>query len=245
MIFNPFNEVFRTHYSPFSEILRHGLSNKIIDTFQVLFGIFNDNVPYPPISQLGVIDYLSLGALTLPFLFLDWADKNKSKELLAKALFPLAWVLFVPTMLTRAIISGACLLASLPIILLVHGISSFFSKNLIQEALSLEVKKGETDESITIGQAIEIARGNLWTPEEAVSIDFAGVHAGIAHKHNRYVVMDERDEPFFTLPQSFSYEKEKPSQQKAFRALLKLNLFGYTEQLEQNTQHTAGPLNSR
>ena len=244
MIFNPFKCVFTTRYSPSSEMLRHNFLDKIVDTFQVLFGKFTNLDPSSTFN-LGILDYLSLGSLTLPLLFWRWAVTEKSNNRLAQVLFPFACILMAPIVLVRAIISGICLFLSLPIIAIVHGITLLFSKPLFVKELSLEVNDCKTGDTVTLGKALGnvFPKQTKYISEEIFREDIVGVNS-ISDKTYHYVYA-HYDE-LFTLPQKLPTE---PSQRTAMQALLRLNLFHYTEacekfhdpMVEQSTDASSSP----
>lgn len=232
MFFNPFKSVFRTQYSPFSEIVRHNFWDKVKDTFEVLFGEITNLIAPGDSFNLGVIDYLSLGVLTLPILFWRWTFVEKDANKVAKVLFPLACVLMAPVVLVRAIISGACLILSLPIIALVHGITLLFSKSLLDKALLLEVKDFKTNDTVTLGKALEKALSvdAQSIPEDKLIDEDVSVCSGSAYENMYHMVTAwHGGVELFYLPEKLPTE---PSQRIAMQALLRLNLFHYTEACE-------------
>ena len=144
MKFNPFNHIFLTKYSPFSEVLRHDFQGKVMDTFFVLFGhIREDSVvdlgcDRDYLVNLGIVDYLSLGGLALPVMF--WQYCSQEDNTFTKILFPFSALLFGISIIARTILSIVGLILSLPFVAITHVVSSFFSNNDFETALTLNVQ---------------------------------------------------------------------------------------------------------
>lgn len=123
---------------------------------------------------------LPLGALTLPLLFWRWTITEKDHNKVAQVLFPLSCILMAPVVFVRALISGACLFLSLPIVAVFHGITLLFSKSLLAKALSLEVKDFKTKDTVTLDKALEKASPKYakYVPEEIFLEDGVAVCSG-------------------------------------------------------------------
>ena len=160
----------------------------------------------------------------------NWC-KNHEDNIVSKILtLPAAALNFV-ALLSKLILSALLIIPSLPIIAIVHAISSFFAKKYFKKALTLEVELvsrngNDQCEKMTLENALDIIQKKHGYATSSAVLD-------------DYMIHTSEDRPF--LVQKFIHDSGPdlfyiPSDQKndALEAVLHLNLFQLTEKLEKN-----------
>ena len=201
MKLNPFNIIIRTKTSPFSEILRHNFKAKIVDTFAVFFG--RHRLAEGRVINLGILDWLSLGVLTLPSLLQNYCSTNTN--LFTKIGAPFAAIFFGFTLFVRFVLS---VIGALNLNVTIKDENHFKHVSLKDALETLETKT-----CITLDAALY---------EDAIGVGVRSDVCTVGASHG--------EDDMFSLP----YERPiDEAQNKAFSALLRLNLFQYTRGLEE------------
>lgn len=235
MQFNPFSILLRSKTSPFSEILRHDFISKMNDTFFIFFGYLGP-IDRLGLKNLGLADYLSLGILTLPALLTDYLNKQQYNSKTLSILHAMSYILYVPSILIRATVAMAGTLLSLPFICITHLFTSFIAKKDLDKALKLKVLSASTEngqKSCSLKEALDQMQKNhpQLTVHHALHQDGIAVSMTISDINAEFEPVGEHFEgTILALPKKRPIDD--PEQNEAFSALLRLNLFSYTTQLE-------------
>ena len=244
MKFNPFSRIIKTKTAPFSEIFRHDLFAKMSDTFFVFFGDLEG--PGLGIKNLGIIDYLSLGILSLPAIIDDYCYEEEDTSTVLNTLAYLnLFIFYIPSFIVRYILSAACAIILSPFVAIAHIFTSFFSKNDFETALTLQVSiplEDGQESYCSLKKALNVIHEKYphLTTHSALHQDKMGTSGGNSSSNDTYYIVKglvDVAEPIYGHGPLFFLPRDRPindpAQNKAFSALLRLNLFRYTTTLEQ------------
>lgn len=139
--FSPFAHIAETTTYPHSRTLRTSFLQKLWDLYHALAG----DAPFGK-PHLGLFDYLTLYSTTGLLLLMGWCFRNVEKNLLALVLVIPMIIINIPFLIARVVLCAVATILFLPIIAVVHGISSLIANQSHTKALSLEgeLQKGGT-----------------------------------------------------------------------------------------------------
>ncbi|MDP3559319.1 MAG: hypothetical protein Q8R79_03080 [Legionellaceae bacterium] len=237
--FNPFNIIIApAASSPFSEILKRGLAGRFWDAFE----IFRGRHKYYGIWRLGLVDYCTGGLLALLELpARKIIDSHDDKSPLGyKILYQVpAMVLLCISVLIRTVFAVAMTLLFSPVIFFVHVIASVAAKKDFEAASKLivheEMEHGYSS-YLSLG-SIDILSKDCNTILDGSQTDGHsafyndkteefGFDSGI-NKHDATCYFARKGGPL----------KDAPDQKAAYAAMIRLNLFGVAQRMEEIHPH--------
>ena len=202
---------------PHARALRTGFKQKLKTAYDFMFG--DPNTAFG--ITLGLYDYLTLGLGVLAHHFLVWCEENEDEDEDPSFKRSAARVLYYPAVLLlrlRQFVSGVLTLVALPIVAIVHGITSFIKwvRGYEEDIMAL------SDGKSTLGQNDAF--------KELFSEDEPNQKLKITYDGDTLVVVNSpvfREVLFRVIPDTSENYK------KAFNAITALNLGKFAEHDEE------------